>query len=177
MYRVDERDTVSPLPDTPQSSVGAPLPAILADEHRLLLAYRVEEPDPDWDGTYATVVDPGHRDMSIAIVDFVRPVLHMFGLPNDEAFAGHPLADRGLRPYAAVEVIGSSWIRAAERMNAVHPSHDRARFLAGLRHFIFTFHDSTFECIAEGLSISLIRGSMRDAVERMVATLDGEPLP
>lgn len=172
MYSVDDRDAIRPLVDAPQSSVGAPLPAVLADEHNLLIAYLVQRQDPDWDGTSTTVVSPTDQGMAIAIVNFAQPRLHMFGPPNDEAFQGHPLADRGLRPYSAVEVTESSWIRAAERMNAVHPYHDRAGFLAGLRHFIFAFHDSTFECIAEGYDVTLMQGSMRAAIERMSAILN-----
>ena len=52
---------------------------------------------------------------------------HMFGPPNDEALRGHPLAGRGLRPYAAFEIRQSSWLRRLERMNSVHPRHDRER--------------------------------------------------
>ncbi len=73
----------------------------------------------------------------------------MFGPPNDEAFAGHPLASRGLQPYGAFEVLASSWIRQLERMNAVHRHHDPEDF-AVYRHIVLAFHDSTFECIAEG---------------------------
>jgi hypothetical protein len=59
---------------------------------------------------------------------------------------------RGLAPYGEFEVVASSWIRSLERMNRVHPRHDAARF-AELRHFIFTFHDKTFECVAKGVSV------------------------
>lgn len=69
----------------------------------------------------------------------------MFGPPNDEAFAGHPLADRGLNPYSVAEVQRSSWIRGLERMNSVHARHSRERFLEHKRHFVFAFHDSTFK--------------------------------
>ncbi|HEX8863370.1 MAG TPA: hypothetical protein VGC06_30595 [Actinomycetes bacterium] len=46
-----------------------------------------------------------------------------WGPPNDEALQGHPLVDRGLRPYGVFRVEGSSWIRQLERMNRVHPQH------------------------------------------------------
>lgn len=136
-----------------------------------MLAYLVQRHDPAWDGTYATVVGADDEGMEIAIVDFASPLQHMFGPPNDEAFQGHPLMDRGLRPYSAAEVIESSWLRAAERMNAVHPSHDTSQFMADRRHFIFAFHDSTFECIAEGYAITSFQGSMGGAVKQMAASL------
>src|SRR2546422_11540783 len=39
MYQPDARDRVRRLPDLPQADVGAPLPVMVADEHRALLAY------------------------------------------------------------------------------------------------------------------------------------------
>ena len=140
-----------------------------------LLAYIVSEPDPAWDGSYVTMVSPEFDSLPIAIVHFRRPSAHMFGPPNDEAFGGHPLASRGLSPYAVFEVEQSSWIRKHERMNSVHRSHNRERFLSRRKHFIFAFHDSTFECIAEAFEISIVRGSMRSAAAQMVEMLTAPP--
>ena len=47
MYSVDERDKVIELEEVPQSSVGAPLPLVLSDEHKILLAYIVQETSAD----------------------------------------------------------------------------------------------------------------------------------
>src|SRR5690242_16032349 len=60
-------------------------------------------------------------------------------------------------PYAVFEVKRSSGIRGLERMNSVHPYHRRDRY-EQLRHFVFTFHDSTFECVADGYEISIRSG-------------------
>ncbi len=43
-------------------------------------------------------------------------------------------------------------------MNSVHPYHKPEHFQR-YKHFIFAFHDSTFECIAESFSASIHRGS------------------
>ena len=100
----------------------------------------------------------------------------MFGPPNDEAFDGHPLASRGLTPYAEFEVIDSSWLRQLEKMNSVHPYHNRERFMANLHHFVFAFHDSTFECIAASFSVSIHRGSLTASVEHVLEFLADEPV-
>jgi hypothetical protein len=50
-------------------------------------------------------------DQPWAIVTF-DSYAHMFGPPNDEAFPGHPLAERGLTPYAFFVIQNSSWLRA-----------------------------------------------------------------
>ncbi|MGL4460536.1 MAG: hypothetical protein ACRC1K_00115 [Planctomycetia bacterium] len=62
--------------DIPSSCVGAPLPHLICDEHRLLLAYLVSEPDPTWDGSYAKLVGPT-SDGLVAVVRFERPYAHI----------------------------------------------------------------------------------------------------
>ena len=49
MYEVDDRDTVVELHNVPSPDVGAPLPHLVCDEHHVLLAYLINEPDPAWD--------------------------------------------------------------------------------------------------------------------------------
>ncbi len=167
---VDSRDTVVPLSDVPQSSVGAPCPIVLTDEHTLILAYYLETRDPNWDGTYAVVVHPATTPGPVALVTFDGYDAMMFGPPNDEAFAGHPLAGRGLSPYRAHEIKDSSWIRTLERMNSVHPYHRPERY-ASLRHFVFAFHDSTFECVATSYSITVEQGPLLRVIDAMKAGL------
>ena len=53
-WSVDKRDRVIELKDVPQSSVGAPLPVVLSDEFKILLAYIAEESSPGWDGSHST---------------------------------------------------------------------------------------------------------------------------
>jgi hypothetical protein len=170
MYTVDDDDVVIELGNVPQSDVGAPLPVVVCDEHRVLLAYIASEPDPNWDGSYVNIVSTESEGLLIAIITFLSPLAHQFGPPNDEAFTGHPLYERGLRPYSACEIRCSSWIRALERMNAVHPYHKPSLF-ASCRHFIFAFHDSTFECVADDFEVAHFRGSIGTALQNMVEAL------
>ena len=174
MYPVDDLDAVVRLHDCPRPDAGAPLPVVIGDDYQLLLAYLVSEPDPNWDGSYVTVVSPGSDGQLVAIVRFHQPYAHMFGPPNDEAFHGHPLAQRGLEAYSVSEIHHSSWLRQLERMNSVHPHHDRARFMDSRRHLVWAFHDSTFECIAEGFEVEVRRGSIHSAMARMMELLRDE---
>jgi hypothetical protein len=170
MYSVDGQDRVEELRDLPQSSVGAPLPAVIADEHRTFLAYLVEAVNPGWDGRSVRMVEPGTEGEIVALVSFRRPYAHFFGPPNDEAFTGHLLAERGLHPYGVFEIHNSSWVRRLERMNAVHPHHRPGAFSAR-RHFIFAFHDSTFECVAERLEVEVRGGSLLSAIRELSGRL------
>lgn len=163
MYNVDDRDTVVERTEAPQSSIGAPCPMVLAGENCVHLAYYLEEPIAGWDGSTARMVDENSKDMPCALVRFSLPYAQMFGPPGDESFRAHPLAARGLRPYGVFEVRYSSWIRRLERMNSVHPYHDPRRF-AAYKHFVFAFHDTTFECVAEGFELSVLRDSVSSAL-------------
>lgn len=167
MYEVDHLDIVVELKNVPQSDVGAPLPFVVSDEDNVVLAYLASQPHPGWDGTYVTSVGPSSTGRVVAILHFESPLAHMFGPPNDEAFSGHPLAKRGLTPYAAFEIQQSSWIRKLERMNSVHPNH-RPGMFRDERHFIFAFHDSVFECISEAYTTKLVRGSIRSVLPLMM---------
>jgi hypothetical protein len=170
MYEVDEKDVVRELVGVPRSSVGAPIPLVIADEHRVVLAYYLQESSPDRDGQSVRMVGPVDSAEPLAIVRFSFCYAHMFGPPNDEAFSGHPLASRGLRPYRAFEIERSSWIRRLERMNSVHERHHAEEFWKR-RHLVFAFHDTTFECVCGGFDVRLGRGSISSAVPEMLKLL------
>jgi hypothetical protein len=171
MYEVDERDRVEPLEGVPQSSVGAPIPFLMADEHRVVLAYYMQVREPGWDGSTVRVVGPTDGEEPVALVRLNGCSVHMFGPPNDEAFRGHPLAARGLRPYGSFRISESSWIRRLERMNSVHPRHRAERYWA-LQHLVFTFHDSTFECVCQGSDLRTTHGSIGSVIPEMVKLLN-----
>ncbi len=176
MYSVDEQDRVKELSRVPQASAGAPMPVVLADEQRLLLAYLAAERHADWSAPPASVGDSPAQGESVVLVEFEGHRAYMHGPPNDEALRGHPLAPRGLTQYGVFEVERSSWVRRLEQMNRVHPGHDPARY-ERLRHFIFTFHDSTFECVAEDLTASVrvapLGAFISEMAQRLVQRDDG----
>src|SRR4029079_15393400 len=85
--------------------------------------------DPSWDDKTVRILNQERSEEPIAIVR-IDCFAHMLGPPNDEAFSGHPLASRGLKPYRAFRIEGSSWIRRLEQMNRVHKLHKPERFRA-----------------------------------------------
>ena len=162
MYTVDELDTVVELEDVPQSSVGAPCPMILCGEHSVHLAYFREFPNEDEMESVRNGREYEKEDACL-LLKFSFCYAHIFGPPNEEAIHGHPLARRGLSPFGVFEVKNSSWIRGLEVMNRVHANHKPERFQK-LRHFIFTFHDSTFECVAHDFVWSKHAGSVSNVL-------------
>jgi hypothetical protein len=104
-----------------------PEPRIVADETRLFLRY--------------------HTDRGVALIKFPLVKSFKHGAPNEEALAGHPLYGKGLEFRGVHKVENSSWINSLEQQNSVHPKHERGAFLEGTVHYIFTFQDSTLECV------------------------------
>jgi dienelactone hydrolase len=132
----------------------------------------LEEYDPDWDGRSVRVVGPESEEPA-AIVFFPSFTAFTFGGPKDEALHGHPLHGRGLEPYGAFEVKRSTWISELEQMNSVHERHDPRRY-ARLRHFVFTFHDTPFECVAQAFDVYVTGGSHAALLVEMQSLLRRE---
>ncbi len=170
MYAIDTLDRVMEVHEAPLPDSGASLPFLMSDENRVLLAYMVSESDEAVSS--AVKMMTANSKGYVALVEFTQPCAHMFGPPNDETFLGHPLAERGLRPYGVFEVLDSSWIRQLEGMNKRHSRHAQNRY-GDLRHYIFSFHDSTFECIAKALAVNLREGSLRDVMFEMLQRVQG----
>ena len=90
---------------------GAPLPHFIQNDHKTFLTFYVREPDPDWDGSYVTVRDPGDGSVeTLALVEFFGCSSAKLGSPNDEVFEGHPLSGKGLDGYNAQRVVNSRWL-------------------------------------------------------------------
>jgi hypothetical protein len=102
-------------------------------------------------------------DEEFAVLRFPVCTIVKFGDPNDEALPGHPLYPKGLGYYGLFEVLDSSWIKTLAEQNLVsfpNPSPSRG----SNRHFVVTFHDSTFECIAERME-GRFASSLKDAMQ------------
>jgi hypothetical protein len=146
------------LADWPQPATVSE-PRVLADDTTLSLMYSTG----------------GDR---YAVVRFPLCTYFAFGAPNDEALGGHPLARVGLRHYSVHEVHGSALVGELERRNSVHPRHDPASYL-GRRHFVFTFQDSTLECVVPAekwwTPIVAVYGQFEEAEAAWRAKMLAEP--
>lgn len=137
-----ERDRVIPydVGFEPEAAVSGPV--LLQTDYATFLTFNAVKTLPD-----------GRRGAAgTGVIEIVRCIVTKFGYPNDEALPGHPLYSQGLTFYGVFEVLGSSWIQQMTTQNRVcfPKTEDWTE-----RHFIFTFHDSTFECVADSLRASL----------------------
>jgi hypothetical protein len=108
--------------------------------------------------------DGFYHDAGTALVEFNRCLITKFGYPNDEALGGHPLAAKMQGAYDIYEVLNSSWAMQLEQQNKVlFPNTGKWKS----RHFIFTFHDSTFECLADNLKLEILNEPYETIFERI----------
>ncbi len=56
-------------------------------------------------------------------------------------------------------------------MNSVHEHHKPQRY-ERLKHYVFAFHDSTFECVAEGYEVTLHDGPLKRLLPEMERLLE-----
>jgi len=143
-------------------AAGAPVPVTLASEYKLKLLYYYAK------DLQENLIDmPKQRnkgeDTGVAVIEFKNYLVYKFGYPNVEALSSHPYYPMGLEPYKLFEVVESDWVEKIEVMNRVHPFHNPIRYKM-YRHFILTFEDSTFECIAREIELSFLPTTMRDAL-------------
>lgn len=110
----------------PDPDVVQPLPIILAKDGALVLSY---------------MAFVGRKDQHI-VVTFHVAYAHRFTPIDKKGLAAHPLAARGLKADGAFEVKGSSWAPGGCGPHA--------------KHYVFSFKDALFECLADGFGSETI---------------------
>jgi len=150
----------------PAWATAAPLPQVFSNGQNTYLTYMINTPDPNWDGSYTTMIDnKSDKTFPLALVTFIKPNSHRFGIVNDEAADGHPLYKKGLEVYRAHIIENSSWIDELQQIHKVHPKYSHKHW-ESYRHFLLFFHDEIFEIVAEDYKIEIVNSTFKDiAVE------------
>ena len=159
---------------------GAPLPHLLQSEQRTFLVFYLQDATTPWDGTTVQIMDASSSEAyPVGVIEWLWCAGAVLGGPNDEVFHGHRLWKQGLSDvgaYAAGEVIGSRWIDEMDQANRVHRNY-RGNAPNAQRHFILGFHDSTFECVAEGFKTWTTVASMPEVIVSLAQLLDSRDEP
>jgi hypothetical protein len=70
-------------------------------------------------------------------------------MPGNETLPGHPYYPFGLASYGFYEMKDSDLIIKLKNIDSIHPYHKAATWKR-YKHYILTFHENMFECIAIG---------------------------
>jgi hypothetical protein len=106
---------------------------------------------------------PYLEDAGTAVVEFKRCIVSRFGYPNDEARWGIPQYKDV--SYGIYEVLNSTWIKEVVRLNRYRFPETTDDYVG--RHFLFAFHDDTFECLADDLSLEVVKEPFDVTFERI----------
>ncbi|CAB3778496.1 hypothetical protein LMG28614_00630 [Paraburkholderia ultramafica] len=139
-----QEDQVLLLDSVPHPAADAAEPFIVASDRRVILAYPIAEADFERFGPFDPDDDP------FCTVLFPDAVFHRVGPPGDVDLEIHPLAMQGLLGYSAHEVVNSSLAAEIAAVASMGPA---------LRHFVITFQDSTFECVASDYTVVGVYGA------------------
>jgi hypothetical protein len=140
-----QNDKVVLLDSVPHPAADAAEPFIVASDRRVILAYPIAEADFERFGPFDPDDDP------FCTVLFPDCVFHRLGPPGDNDLEIHPLASQGLLGHSVHEVVNSSLAAEIAELASA----------AGLapRHFVVTFQDSTFECVASDFTVIGVYGA------------------
>lgn len=139
-----QEDHVVLLDSVPHPAADATEPFIVVSGRRVILAYPIAESDFERFGPFDSDDDP------FCTVLFPDAVFHRLGPPGDVDLEIHPLASQGLSGYSVHEVLNSS---LAAEISAVMSSGPMQR------HFVITFQDATFECVASDYTVVGVYGA------------------
>ena len=142
---------------------GDPLLHVVASGWKTYLRYVVSEPYPNWDESYVSLVQASDVH-TIALVEFIDCYAFTLGGPNDKVLHGHPLWGRGLSYYSAHVIAHSHWLAEAENINKVHRHYNPDRWKTR-KHYLLSFKDETFECLASGYTIEVFRESLEQVAQ------------
>ena len=125
---------------------GAPSPTIISNDNKLFIIFYSAE---------------AVRNDEIVVVSFKFCTTYRFGSPSNETIQGHPYYALGLRSGGFYELKNSDLIKQLQSVASIHPNHNAARWQK-CRHFILTFHDNMFECVAEDFEVRFDKKSIHD---------------
>jgi hypothetical protein len=109
------------------------------------------------------------EDAGTAIVEFTVCTATKFGYPNDEAWGSIPRT-KGLS-YGIFEVENSQWKLELSHLNRY--AFPQTKEWGG-RHFLFLFHDSSFECIARDMKLEVTTEVYAEVFRRITSRILSE---
>jgi hypothetical protein len=150
---------------------GSPSPVILSNDNSLFIAFYADK---------ATLrVEPQERniiyDTGIFVLKFKMYLKYNFGIPGNETIQGHPYSKLGMKSFAFYELKNSDLIIQLDKIEKVHPYYNPKKMF-DYKHYVLTFHDNMFECIAKGFEISEENTSIYHQVTKMLDELSANQI-
>lgn len=131
-----------------EMDLGSPSPTIISNDSELFIAFYADKEN--------TLATPQERntiyDIGIFALKFRVYLKYTFGSPGEETLHGHPYSKLGMKSYSFYELVDSDLIKSLQDIDKVHPDYNPEKWIM-YKHYILTFHDNMFECIAQGFEV------------------------
>lgn len=145
---------------------GSPSPMILSNDNELFIAFYADK--------QSSTLIPKERniiyDTGIFALKFKVFLKYSFGLPGNETMQGHPYSKLGMKACSFYELRNSDLIKSLLDIEKFHPNYNPEKWKL-YNHYILTFHDNMFECIAQGFEIREDNISLYDQATVMLNQL------
>jgi len=152
-------------------SVGAPMPQVYGNGHKTFLVYMINQPDPNWDGTYTTMIETSSENIyPLALVEFDGGTFR-FGIANEDVFGGLAIANNGMEFYEAHIIENSRWIEELKNIHLIHEYFNEDLW-TDKKHYMLLFHDERLEVIAKDFRIERIDSTFKDIGQEVITRLN-----
>jgi len=127
---------------------GSPSPIIISNDNELFIAFY---------GDKERLTNQPHErniiyDTGIFALKFKAYLKYTFGLPGNETIKRHPYSKLGMKSSSFYELQNSNLIKELQEIEKGHPYYEPNKWNS-YKHYILTFHDNIFECIAQDFEI------------------------
>lgn len=136
---------------------GAPIPHVISDGYRTYLVFALYKHDME-----KIILTDDENSYDCALIEFDCLYDYRFGGVNIDVLEHHPL--KNLDYCRLHEVNNSKWLAMLHKANAYHCDYNPDHWL-NIKHYFFTFHDETFECLAKGYKIEIYQGYMNEVAK------------
>ena len=127
-----------------QINVGSPEPIIISNDNELFIAFYVDKQK----AVSESQEQNSDNNTEVFIMRFKSFLKYTFGMPNNETIQGHPYSILGMESFAFYELKNSDLIEQLEDIDKIHPYYNSEKWKE-YKHYILTFHDNMFECVAK----------------------------
>lgn len=127
---------------------GSPSPIQISNDNELFIAFYADKQSSSAISQERNTI----YDTSVCTLKFNMYLKYSFGIPGDETIHGHPYSKLGMESYSFYELKNSDLIKSLQDIDQVHPQYNLKKWKM-YKHYILTFHDNMFECIAQGFEI------------------------
>lgn len=127
---------------------GSPSPTIISSDNELFIAFYADRESISLLPQERNTI----QDSGIFALKFKAYLKYTFGLPDNETIHGHPYSKLGMESFSFYELKNSNLIKELQEIQKVHEYYNPLKWET-YKHYILTFHDNMFECIAQDFEV------------------------